>query len=160
MRDHIDNLIQLMECSLDSSLDKQPEWFQNMCKDLSYCSTCVDQYHNAIETNLCGSKNVIVYSWNCKRIINCLKEELKLFDSCKESSTHCIETAIREVLKYSRLMLNKELCAICLKSLKLLLKQTKNFELHERLQGLCLLLVNQDSQVSILYSSTLRIARI
>ena len=157
------NSIQLMEYSLDgsldSSLDKQPKWFHNMCKDLSYCSACVDQYHNTIKTYLCGSKNAIVYSWNCKRIFNCLKEELELFDSCEESSTRCIETAIREVLKYSRLMLNEELCGICLKSLKLLLKQ-KSFELHERLQGLCLLLVNQDSQVNTcmitnLYSSTL-----
>ena len=151
MRRQIDDLIELMKRS-GSSVAKQPEWFHRMCKDLSSCSACVDQYHNAM-TNLFGSKYVIVYNWNCRRISNCLEEGLQLFDSInndefyEESITLCIETAIKEVLKYPRLMLNEQVCAVCLKSLKLLLKENKSFELHERLQGLCLLLVNQDSQV-------------
>ena len=144
MREQIDTLIQLME----SSLIKQPEWFQRMCKDLSCCSACVDQYHNAMKAHLCGSKNAIVYNWNCRRIVNCFKERLQDFDNddfYEQSIT--LETAIKEVLKYPRFMLNEQVCVFCLKSLKLLLKKNKSFELHERLQGLCLLLVNQDSQV-------------
>lgn len=148
----MDMLIQLMECSLDD----QPEWFQQMCKDLSCCSACVEQYHNAMKTHPYGSKRAIVYNWNCRRINDCLEEGLRLFnlempldidEFCEESITLCIETAIKEVLKYPKLMLNEQISTLCLQSLKMLLKRNEGFELHERLQGLCLLLVNQDPQV-------------
>lgn len=143
-----------MECSLPD----QPEWFLQMCKDLSCCSACVDQYHNSMKVHFCSSEKLkaIVYNWNCRRIIDCLEMGLRLYDSvksldsdgfCEESITLCIETAIKEVLKYPRLMLNKQLSIFCLQSLKLLLKRCEGFEIQERLQGLCLLLVNQDSEV-------------
>ena len=106
MREQIDTLIQLMKCSPS----KQPEWFQRMHKDLTDCSACVDQYHNAMKAHHCGSKNAIVYNWNCGRIISCLEEGLQLFESgdndefYDESITLCIETAIKEVLKYPRFL--------------------------------------------------------
>lgn len=151
MTEQMDTLIELMSFSLADL----PEWFHQMCNDLSCCSACVDQYHNAMKMHLCtySSKNAIVYNWNCRRIRDCLEEGLQSFDSpnndgfCKGSVTLCIETAIKEVLKYPRFMLNKQLYTICLKSIELLLKWNGTFELHERLQGLCLLLVNQNSQV-------------
>lgn len=149
-----------MEYSLGDQLDwEQPDWFRQMCRDLSCCSACVDQYHNAMKAHLVGgSKSAIVYKWNCRRICDCLEEGLQLFDSVislnndefyKESITLCMETAIKEILKYPRLMLNKQLSTFCLKSLKMLLNRNESFELHERLEGLCLLLVNQDNQVLI-----------
>lgn len=152
MKGQIDTLIQLMDCPLAD----QPEWFLQMCKDLSCCSACVDQYHNAMKMHV---SHFIVYNWNCKRICDCLEEGVQLLDSiashddndelCEETQSImlCIETAIKEVLKYPRLMLNRELCIICLKSLKLLLKRNEGFVLDERLQGLCLLLFNQDKEV-------------
>lgn len=153
----MDMVIQMM----NSSLADQLEWFQQMCKDLSCCMACVDQYHHAMKVHLelCSSKSAIVYNWNCRRISDCLEEGLRFFDSvipvdddelCVESITSCIETAIKEMLKYPRLMLNKTLSSLCIKSLKLLLKRSGGFELHERLKGLCLLLVNEDSEVVII----------
>ena len=150
----MDIVIQMMS----GSLTDQSEWFQQMCKDLSCCIACVDQYHNAMKVHLelCGSKSTIVYNWNCRRITDCLEEGLRLLDSviplddeeiCVESITLCIETAIKEVLKYPRLMFDKQLSTFFLNSLKLLLKRSGGFELHERLKGLCLLLVNEDSEV-------------
>lgn len=149
MREQIDTSIQLMDCSLAD----QPEWFQQMCKDLSCCSACVDQYHNAMKVHLCGLGSPIVYNWNCRRLSDSLEEGLRLVNSLdtdefyKESITTCLETAVKEMLKYPRLMLDKRLSNFCLRSLKLLLKRNEDFELHERLHGLCLLLVNEDSQV-------------
>ena len=153
----MEKVIQMMS----SSPADQSEWFQQMCKDLSCCVACVDQYHHAMKVHLelCSSKRTIVYNWNCRRIRGCLEEGLRLFNPaipltddelCVESITLCIETAIKEVLKYPRFMFNKQLSSFCLKSLKLLLKRSGGFELHERLKGLCLLLVNEDSEVIII----------
>ena len=120
MREQVNTIIQLMECSIA----EQPEWFQQMCKDLSCCSACVDQYHNAMK----GLGNALVYNWNCRRISNSFEKGLRLFDSViclddvEESVTLCIETAIKEVLKYPRFMLNTQLGEFCLKSLKLFLQ--------------------------------------
>ena len=153
----MDMIIQMMS----GSPADQSEWFQQMCKDLSCCVECVDQYHHAMKVHLelCSSQRAIVYNWNCRRISGCLEEGLRFFypvipldddELCVEFIRLCIKTAIKEVLKYPRLLFNEQLSSFCLKSLKLLLKQSGGFELHERLKGLCLLLVNEDSEVIII----------
>jgi len=104
----------------------------------------------------CPSSSV-VYKWNCRRICVFLEEALLAYTQeesvgdetyYSDSSMKCIiEASVREILKHPRLMLNRQLHTLALKSIKVLLKNNQCFELQERLQGLCLLLVSQDSKV-------------
>ena len=133
----------------------QPAWFYQMSEDLSYCQECVIQFHATMKLH-CPSSSV-VYKWNCRRICGNLEEALLAYTTEESigddtfydgSSMKCIiETSVREILKHPRLMLNRQLHTLALKSIKVLLKNSQCFELQERLQGLCLLLVSQDSKV-------------
>jgi len=152
MKDHANVLTKWM----GSAPASQPAWFQQMSKDLSHCSDCVLQFHGTMKS--CRLNSPAVYRWNCNRICSYIQKALEQYfpeefiedDTYYDDSTRlCIETTIKEILKYPRLMLNRELHTFVLKAIKILLKSSQGFELQERLQGLCILLVSQDSKVRL-----------
>ena len=159
----------------DSGGTKNEQWYIDATYDLCHCSDCVDAYYHALEQAFSEDPSFNgleerVYKSNVARLENCLESVLS---KCHESGEYSdelseedmmtfwstqqsigiqreFECPLIEILKYPRLLLDRQVNNLFVKALNELETIEQQLEVTSKHPGLYLLLVHQNPKVLLL----------
>ena len=155
-------------------------WVSDATQDLCHCSDCVDEYHRALEkafredSRFTKEIKKMAYNKDVARLENCLssilskchessedfceeeEEDIMNFWSTQRSTTLLreFECPILEILKYPRLLLNRRVNDLFVLALNEMEAIDQQIEVLSKYPGVYLLLVHQDSMVSLKFVVT------
>ena len=131
-------------------------WRTQAEKDLRSCFDCAQCYHELLSKSS-SFKQKDVFKLTVKRVSETMKNASSSFEfSCVEeelvswqSQWFELMTAVKETLKYPRLLLDESLHKAFLESLLVALDHDDMEDIEEKLPGVYLLLVHPNNQVCL-----------
>lgn len=169
---HLHDYIQAI-ASGESGSGQHKQWVSDATQDLCICSDCVDEYHRALEKafhddpRFTTELKKLVYTSNVARLVKCLggvlakcrqsseelseeeEEDMIMFLSTQRSSAlqREFECPMLEILKYPRLLLNRQVNELFVLALDEMETIGQQLEVHSKHPGVYLLLVHPNQKV-------------
>ena len=172
--DHLYDYLQAT-ASRGSGSGHSEQWVSDATQDLCSCSDCVDEYHRAVERafqddpRFTNEFKKLVYTSNVARLEKCLgsvlakcrqsseglpeeeEEDMMMFWSTQRSTAlqREFECPMLEILKYPRLLLNRQVNELFVCALDEMETIHQQLEVHGKYPGVYLLLVHPNQKVKI-----------
>ena len=160
----------------ESGSGQYEQWVSDATQDLCNCSDCVDEYHRALEkvfqddSRFTNELKKLIYTSNVARLEKCLgdvlakcrqssealseeeEEDMMMFWSTQRSSAlqREFECPMLEILKYPRLLLNRQVNELFVLALDEMETIDQQLEVHGKYPGVYLLLVHPNQKVQII----------